>query len=413
MNASTSRNPKKMQVRPDDAEYMADLQQSLLIQSTPGSKIVLYLVACILATGTTWAHYARVEEITQGDARIISVSREQVIQSLEGGILSSLDVREGDVVEKGQILLKISPTKAQASYREALSKSVGLKASIARLRAEAYRQPLAFGDDVKQDADVVRQETLAYDARRRALDDSVDSLQRSYALIMKEIDLSEPLAARGLLSEVELLRMRRQANELQSQIVERRNKFQADANSELSRMELELSQTTENLVGRADIVERTTVTAPLRGTIKDVRVNTIGGVIQPGEKILEIIPLEDKLLVEGKVKPSDVAFLRPGLPATVKISAYDYGIYGGLKGHVKLISPDTLTDEGKASTGRPDSAYYRVQVLTDSNALDVEGKHLPIIPGMTATMEIRTGEKTVLEYLLKPIFKAREAFRER
>ena len=413
MNASTSRNPKKMQVRPDDAEYMADLQQSLLIQSTPGSKIVLYLVACILATGTTWAHYARVEEITQGDARIISVSREQVIQSLEGGILSSLDVREGDVVEKGQILLKISPTKAQASYREALSKSVGLKASIARLRAEAYRQPLAFGDDVKQDADVVRQETLAYDARRRALDDSVDSLQRSYALIMKEIDLSEPLAARGLLSEVELLRMRRQANELQSQIVERRNKFQADANSELSRMELELSQTTENLVGRADIVERTTVTAPLRGTIKDVRVNTIGGVIQPGEKILEISPLEDKLLVEGKVKPSDVAFLRPGLPATVKISAYDYGIYGGLKGHVKLISPDTLTDEGKASTGRPDSAYYRVQVLTDSNALDVEGKHLPIIPGMTATMEIRTGEKTVLEYLLKPIFKAREAFRER
>ncbi|CAN5450980.1 HlyD family type I secretion periplasmic adaptor subunit [soil metagenome] len=413
MNSSILRKSKKMEIRPGDAEYMADLQQSLLIQATPGSQIVLYLVASILMAGVVWAHYARVEEITQGDARIISVSREQVIQSLEGGILSSLEVREGDIVEKGQILLKIAPTKAQASYREALSKSIGLKASIARLRAEAYRQPLVFGNDVKQDTDVVRQETLAYDSRRRALDDSIDSLQRSYALITKEIDLSEPLAAKGLLSEVELLRMRRQANELQSQIVERRNKFQADANSELSRMELELSQTTENLVGRADIVERTTVTAPLRGTIKDVRVNTIGGVIQPGEKILEIIPLEDKLLVEGKVKPSDVAFLRPGLPATVKISAYDYGIYGGLKGHVKLISPDTLTDEGKANTGRPDSAYYRVQVLTDSNALDVAGKHLPIIPGMTATMEIRTGEKTVLEYLLKPIFKAREAFRER
>ncbi len=176
---------------------------------------------------------------------------------------------------------------------------------------------------------------------------------------------------------------------------------------------MELSQTSENLVGRADVVERTTITAPVRGTVKNVRVNTVGGVIQPGEHILEIVPLEDQLLVEGKIRPSDVAFLRPGLPATVKITAYDYGIYGGLSGKVELISPDTLKDEEKGGSGRPDSTYYRVTVLTDRSALEAGGKELPIIPGMIASVEIRTGEKTVLEYLLKPVLKAREAFRER
>lgn len=396
-----------------DAAFMSDLRESLLTQRTPGSKAVLYLILAVLAAGLTWAKFARVEEITQGEGKIISKSREQVIQSLEGGILAELDVREGIVVEKGQVLLKIDPTRAKASYREALSKLVGLEGAIARLRAEAYQQALVFPDVVKEDPAVVQQETLAYNARRRALDASIQALQGSYGLISKEIGLAEPLAAKGLVSEVEILRMRRQANDLQSQMVERRNKYQADANSELSRLEMELSQTTENLVGRADVVERTTVLAPVRGTVKDVRVNTIGGVIQPGEKILEIVPLEDQLLVEGKIKPADVAFLRPGLPATVKVSAYDYGVYGGLKGTVEHISPDTLTDDQKAAAGRPDATYYRVQVLTETSALHAGGKTLPIIPGMTATVEIRTGEKTILEYLLKPVLKAREAFRER
>jgi adhesin transport system membrane fusion protein len=224
--------------------------------------------------------------------------------------------------------------------------------------------------------------------------------------------LAEPLASKGLMSEVEILRMRRQANDIKSQIVERYNRYQAEANSELIKLELELSQTTENLVGRADVVERTTVTAPVYGTVKNVRVNTQGGVIQPGEHIMEIVPLEDQLLVEGKIRPSDVAFLRPGLPATVKITAFDYGIYGGLTGVVEHISPDTLKDEQSAAAGRDDT-YYRVLVLTDSSSLQTGGKSMPIIPGMIATVEIRTGEKTILDYLLKPVMKGREAFRER
>lgn len=398
---------------PGDAAFMNDVQESLLSQTTPGSRLVLQLIAAVLIGGLVWAYFARVEEITLGEAKIISKSREQVIQSLEGGILAEMNVREGDIVEKDQILLKIDPTRAQASYRETLSKVIGLKASITRLRAEAYQQPLIFDEMVMSDPAVVQQEQQAYKARKNALDESISALQRSYALSSREIQLAEPLAAKGLMSEVEILRMRRSANEIKSQIVERINRYQAEANSELAKFELELSQTSENLVGRADVVERTTINAPVRGTVKNVRVNTRGGVIQPGEPILEIVPLEDQLLVEGKIRPADVAFLRPGLPATVKITAYDYAIYGGLKGHVEHISPDTLKDDQKAAAGRPDDTYYRVLVLTESSTLQAGGQSLPIIPGMVASVEVRTGEKTILDYLLKPVLKAREAFRER
>lgn len=294
-----------------------------------------------------------------------------------------------------------------------LNKVIGLKATITRLRAEAYQMPLKFDEQVMSDPAVVQQETRAYNSRMKALDESVEALQRSYALSMREVSLAEPLAKRGLLSEVELLRMRRSANDLLSQIVERKNRFQADANSELIKLELELSQTSENLIGRSDVLDRTSISAPVRGTVKNVRVNTIGGVIQPGEHIMEIVPLEDQLLVEGKIRPSDVAFLRPGLPAMVKITAYDYAIYGGLTGKVEFISPDTLKDDQKSAAGRPDDTYYRVMVLTDNSSLHAGGKELPIIPGMIATVEIRTGEKTILDYLLKPVMKAREAFRER
>ncbi|WP_186162439.1 HlyD family type I secretion periplasmic adaptor subunit [Burkholderia gladioli] len=395
-----------------ELEYMSDMRVALLTQSSPGSKLMLHVLAMLLVAFLIWARFARVEEITQGEATVISRSREQVIQSLEGGILEEMNVREGDIVRKGQMLLKIDPTRAQTSYREAYSKAVGLKATLARLRAEAFSQPLVFPPEVRGETEVVQMETKAYNSRRHALDESIAALERSYALQQKEIELAEPLAAKGLMSDVELLRMKRTANELKSQMVERRNRYQADANSELTKLELELAQTNESLVGRRDVLSRTSVVAPVYGTVKNVRVNTIGGVIQPGEHILEIVPLEDQLLVEGKIKPSDVAFLRPGQPAMVKITAYDFGIYGGLKGKVSYISPDTLKDDAKAAAGK-DATFYRVQVLTDRAYLEAGGKQLPIMPGMIARVEIRTGEKTILDFLLKPIFKAQEAFRER
>lgn len=407
------RPAKDAALKSGDAAFMSDLRESLLIQSTSGSRLVLGVIAALMVTGLTWAHFARVEEITQGEGKIVSKSREQLISSLEGGIIDELLVREGDIVDKGQPLIKIDPIRAESIYQEMRIKLMGLKAMMARLQAEAYQQPLRFPEELLTEPLMIKQETDAYNARKQALDDSVGALQHSHGLIMKEIALAEPLAARGLLSEVEILRMRRQANDLKIQMVERRNRYQGEANNELIKVELEVAQVTEGLVGRKDVLERTTVYAPVHGTVKNVRISTIGGVIQPGEDIMEIVPLEDQLIVEGQIKPQDVAFLRPGLPATVKVSAYDYGIYGGLKGTVVHISPDTLQDEKKLAAGRPDATYYRVQVLTDTSWLEAADNRLPIIPGMTATVEIRTGEKTILDYLLKPIFKAQEAFRER
>lgn len=409
-----------MKARREDMAFMHDLQQAMLLQKTPGSLAVLYLIAAVLVAAVVWAHFARVEEIAIGEGRIVPASREQVIQSLEGGLLAQMNVQEGDVVEAGQVLLEIDPTRAGASYREGLSKLLALEGSIARLRAEAHRTALQFPPEVKAVPSIVRDESQAYQARRQTLDESVQALQRSLGLAEKEIALSEPLAARGLISEVEILRMKRQANEFRLQIAERQNRFRSDANSELTRAEGELAQARENLGAREDIMNRTTIKAPLKGTVKNIRVTTIGGVIRQGADIMEIVPLEDQLLVEARLKPADVAFIRPGLPATVKLSAYDYAVYGGLKGTVEHLSPDTLRDDaaagrggGAGGGGGGDSAYYRLLIRTDRAVLSAGGREHSIMPGMVATAEIRTGEKSILDYLLKPVLKAREAFRER
>lgn len=403
----------KGKVHNDDLHYIRDLQEALLVQKTPYSMILLWVIGLLLVIGLIWAHFAIVEEITIGEGKIIPASREQVIQSLEGGILGELNVSEGQVVEQGQVLLKIDPTRSSASYREALSKVQGLKATVARLRAEAYDTPLKFPDDIMSIDSLIRDETQAFNSRQRTLNESVEALRHSLNLAENEVKLSAPLAARGLMSDVEILRLRRQANEFRLQIVERTNRFRSEANHELNKMESELAQAEEILAGRQDVMDRTTIVAPLRGTINNIKVTTRGGVIQQGAEIMTLIPLEDQLLVEAKIKPSDVAFLHPGLPATVKITAYDFAIYGGLKGVVEHISPDTIIDEEKARSGRGDPWFYRVYIRTDSAELHVRDKEFPIIPGMVATVEIRTGEKSILSYLLKPVLKAREAFRER
>jgi len=400
-------------LRENDIAYVSDLQAALISQKTTASMLVLLLIAAVFTGLIVWAAFARVEEITKGEAKVIPSSREQVIQSLEGGILEQMNVREGDVVEAGQVLLKIDPTRAGASYREAQSKALALKGQLVRLRSEAYGKPLVFPPEVVAVPSIVEAETEAYNARKHALDDGIAGLRKSLSLAQGELTVSERLAKQGLISDVEILRMRRQANEFNLQISERRNKYRSDANADLTRVESELAQAQENAAGREDVMKRTTITAPLKGIVKNVRVNTIGGVIQQGQDIMEIVPLEDQLLVEAKIRPADVAFLRPGLAATVKISAYDFAIYGGLKGKVELISPDTIKDDELARQGRPDTSFYRVLIRTDQAELTRGDKRFPIIPGMTATAEIRTGEKTILDYLLKPALKAREAFRER
>ena len=398
-----------MRTRSGDLPFASDMQEALLVERPRGPGWTLALLLGMLAAGLAWAGLSRVEEITQGEGRVVPSSREQIIQSLEGGILQEMRVREGDVVAAGQPLLRIDPTKADSSLKEGVSKRLALQAMAARLAAESRGTPLVFPAEVALDRSIVKNETQTFVARRRAVEESTGTLRRSRELLSREIAMIEPMVARGLVAEVELLRMRRQANDLELQIDERLNKYRTEAAGELTRVESELAQVTGVLTARQDLVDRTVIRAPLRGTVKNVRVTTIGGVIQPGQDIMEIVPLEDQLLVEARIPPSEVAFLRPGLAAKVKLTAYDYTSYGGLDGRVEFISADTLRDERKPG----EENYYRVLVRTDKSVLVAGGKSLPIIPGMTATVEIRTGEKSVLDYLLKPVLRSREALRER
>lgn len=363
-----------------------------------------------------WAANFNIEEVTTGSAKIVPSSHEQVLQSLEGGILQELMVHEGDTVEKGQVVAKIDPTRAEASFRESANRLLALKAQAARLEAEATGNQLVFPPEVMAQPALVARETDAWKLRKRALDESIAGYLKSKSLLQKELVMARELAAKSLLSKTEVLKLERQANDAELQITERQNRYRNEANDELSKVGVEMTSLQETALGRHDTLERTEVRSPVRGIVNRININTLGGVIQPGSSIMEVTPLDDQLLVETRIRPSDVAFLAPGQVAVVKISAYDYSIYGGLEGHVQSISPGALKDEENRAARRPgaDDTYYRVMVLTESNTLTKSGsQELRVIPGMTATVDIRTGEKSLLQYLLRPLLRVQEAFREK
>lgn len=401
-------------VKQGDLGLINDLNAALQQEKHRGHYTIIYLLLALVTVFLIWAYNSPLDEITRGQGSVIPTSREQIVQSLDPGIIKEMKVKEGDIVEKGQVLLTLDDTRSSAVLRESEAKVNNLTAIAIRLRAEAYNMPLEFPDDLP--ADLVEREREAYNARARSLKDAVASLSNSKALLDKEIAIASPMVARGLMSEVELLRMKRQSSDLQQQISERRNKYKTDANNELVQIESELAQAEENMAMRADPVERSQIRAPLRGIVKNIRINTVGGVVQAGQDILEIVPTDEKLLIQAYISPRDVAFIRPGQEAIVKISAYDYAIYGGLEGKVVLISPDTLQDERRKSELKLDSeqSYYRILVeTTRNNITDKSGKVLEIAPGMTATVDIKTGQKTVFQYLIKPITRMKQALQER
>lgn len=369
------------------------------------SLVLLGLVLSLLV----WSRFAVLEEVTTGQAQIVPSGKVQVIQSLEGGIVSALNVHEGDVVKAGQPLVVIDPTRAESSYNEVEKRRRSLIAAAARLRAEASAQPLRFPPEIAGDAELVRYETETYRVRRAAVDQATSALSSSIALMRRELTITEPMSARGLVPEVDVLRLRRQINDAQMQIAERTNRYRADAGTELSKVEGELAQVSEVATGRRDALTRTVLRAPVQGTVKNVQITTVGGVVQPGAPVMEIVPLRDVLLVEAKIRPQDVAFIRPGQKATVKLAPYNYLVYGSLEGKVETISPDTLREERKAG----DETFYRVLVSTGKSSLVHNGKVLPIIPGMTGTVDVLTGRRTVFDYFLRPVLKVEEAFRER
>ena len=403
-------------VKSKDLDLINDLNAALQKEKHNGQFIVIILFFILMIVFVIWAYNSPVEEVTRGNGNIIPSSREQVIQSLDPGIVTEIMVKEGDMVEKDQILMKLDDTRSSAVLRESEAKVANLEATIARLKAEAYGTKLSFPDSVSPE--LRRREIAAYKARRQVMVDAINGLSQSKAALDREIAITAPMVAEGVVSEVELLRMRRDSADLATQISERRNRYKADANNELLQAESELAQSKENVAMRADPVERSQIRAPMRGIVKGIKVTTIGGVVNAGEDIMQIVPVDDKLLVEAYIRPQDIAFIRAGQPALVKVSAYDYSIYGGLEGKVTLVGADTVSNsmQNRANDLKldPNQVYYRVLVQTENNSLkDKNGKPMPIIPGMVATVDIKTGEKTIFQYLIKPITRMKQALSER
>ena len=380
------------------------------------SQMLVWATGLTLVLALVWAAMFELDEITRGQGKVIPTSREQVIQSLDSGVLSELFVREGSVVEKDQVLLRIDDARSGAVFREAQEKYLSLTALAARLKAEAYGTALVFPTALNAQPDLIQQELQAFNARKRSLTQSLQALDTSLAAVTRELTITEPMVRQGVMSEVELLRLKRQQSELMGQRAERQNRYLTDANNELTRVASELSQTKENASAREDAFLRTTIRSPMKGVVKNVQITTVGGVVQAGQPILEIVPTEDVMLVEAYVKPSEVAFLKVGQAAVVKLTAYDFNKYGGLEGILEHLSPDTLRDEKQKKPGNPvelEEGFYRIIVRVKETTDLRNGLRLTPSPGMTASVEIRTGYKTVLEYLFRPLQNVTQALRER
>lgn len=375
----------------------------------PKSSVIIWIIGIGLLVLLSWAWLFKLEEVSTGTGKIIPSSKEQVIQSLDGGILTKLNVKEGEIVERGQVLAQLDPTRFESNVGESESLLVSSRATSARLRAEVTGAPLVFPEEVLKYPKLVKEETALYQSRRANLQESVAGLEQALLLVQQELEMTAPLVAKGAASEVEVLRLKREANDLRNQMNDIRNQYYVNARQELSKANTDVETQQQVVRGKSDTLSRTVFKSPVRGVVKEIDVMTLGGVIPQNGKLITIVPLDEKLLVEARISPRDIAFIRPDQEALVKISAYDYSIYGGLSGKVTMISPDTLRDEVKQ-----DQFYYRVYIRTDSDKLSNNaGQEFNITPGMVATVDIRTGSKTVMDYLIKPFNKAKEALRER
>ena len=436
----------------EDADFMPAVHAATRSGARPTAYLLLFIIALFFIVFLWWANWATLDEVTRGDGKVIPSSQIQVVQNLEGGIIAGISVREGEVVNKGQILVRIDQTQAAAGYRESRAKYLSLLAAVARLKAEVDGTEVAFPGQVLDDVpDVAADELALFASRRLGLKTDLAILRRqedqrrqelvelrgrlvrlkeSYQLVTEELKIIEPLVANGVVSKVELLRLRREANDIKGdreatrlaiprasaarheatqRIEERKISLRTESLRELNQKSAELAVVAETITSGKDRALRADVRSPVHGTVKQILVSTVGGVIRPGQELVEIVPLEDTLLIEARIRPADIAFLRPGQDATVKITAYDFSIYGGLKAKVEHISADTIEDEQQKG-----ETFYRIRLRTDRGYLGTEQDPLPIIPGMTASVDILTGEKTVLDYLLKPVLKVRErALRER
>lgn len=426
---------------PDELNWLEDADRAMLEQDPVKTRWLLYMMSIVFILLVVWAAFAEIDEVTRGEGKVIPSRQVQVIQSQDGGVVTELAVQEGDSVEVGQLLVRLDATRSVASFRESRAELLSLQVKAARLKAVAEEIPFSPGKELEGAVpEVIKQEMILYsssiaeleaakniaqkqmDQREQELAEAKaykSQLDRSYSFAAKELNVSEPLLASGAVSEIDLLRLRREVSRLRGERAQVKAKIQriiasiAEATGRLKEVELEfknriredLSRTTarinalkEGSRGLSDRVEQTAVRSPVRGTVKRLFYNTIGGVVMPGREVVEVVPVDDALLLEAKVSPRDIAFLRPGQEALVKFTAYDFIVYGGLKASVEHISADTVIDEN----GVP---FYIVRVSTYKAEL---GEDKPIIPGMVAEVDILTGKKSILAYLLKPVLRAKQ-----
>ncbi|MDD1780458.1 HlyD family type I secretion periplasmic adaptor subunit [Enterovibrio sp. ZSDZ35] len=449
---------------------MADDVYGAMMMDVPRRyRVVVWLIIVMVAAFITWAAMSSLDQVTRGEGKVIPSSQVQLIQSLDGGILQEMFVKEGMVVEKGMPLVHIDDTRFRSDVAQQEEEDASLNANIIRLQEELNSvqlqglevgwqdqiqidpTPLVFPDELKNQApELLKRQQLEYlghlDSLRNHIDiqsrqvlqkqqeikelrTKIKTLESSAKLVAREYELTKPLAKKKIVPEIELLKLQRKVNDIRGEIaalyqlqpklkaqqdeaiLKRREavlSFENENRTQISELEAKLSRLQQAKVGAQDKVDKAIITSPVNGTIKTIHINTLGGVIKPGDNILEIVPTEDQLLIEAKIQPKDIAFLHSGLPAVVKVTAYDFTRYGGLKGKLEHISADTTQDE-------KGNSFYLVRVRTDvSNLADSDGGDLPIIPGMLTSVDIVTGKRTVLDYILNPILRAREsALRER
>ncbi len=398
------------ELRSEDVPYVSPVNAAQVLEPAPAAMWAVYLLLVGLAAAVVWAAVAQVDIVAKANGRVVPDGREQVIASLEGGILRELLVKEGQQVTEGQALALLDPTRVEAQQAEGNARRLALQGQLARLQAEAGGKALEFPADLPDP--IADAETENYDARQRALTEAVETNRRSAGLLQRELGMAETMSAKGLMSEVEVMRVRRQLNDLQLQTQERINRFRQDAVTELTRVRTELAMLEEQMVVRDDALRRTTLVSPVKGVVKSIKANTIGGVIGPGAPVMELLPMGPRVLVEARIKPADIGFVRTGQDVQIKLSAYDYTIYGGLHGTVVSISPDAMGDPDRAAL--PEGTWYRALVRADVATLAPNaGKPLAVLPGMTGQVEIRTGRRSVLGFVLRPLTKSQEAFRER
>lgn len=380
---------------------MADYKYTPTKLKVGRSRLSIWIALVGVTVLIIWASFAKIDQVTRAKATVIASARTQEIQASEGGVLTELSVVEGQEVKAGQLLVVLEEERAKAAVDNSASKTAALKAKLARLNAEIFEKPLIFTQDVKDYPEYVQNQTALYNRRRQAINEDVSSLEKMLVLAKRELSMNEPLLTYGDVSQADVIKLRRQVADIEAQINNKRNKYFEEAQAEMTKAQEELDTELEQLRDRLQVLDEKRLLSPTEGKINNINVTTIGGVVKPGEVIMQILPTSSDLIIDAKVSPADIAYIKEGQDATVKLDAYDYSIFGAMTGTVSYISPDTLMEK----TPKGEEPYYRVLIVITGAEFKGREDKIVIKPGMTASVDIKAMERTVLSYLTKPITK--------